>query len=267
MFVKSAIPLLLLPSLTSLTLGHSFLEKVWANGVEYAAWDPNAGSLGTPYPNNIPSWYTTNVGGNPLKPVKANTNDIICALNASPANISIPINAGSALTVKWWQAGIPFPTSHWGPIIDYIAACNGPCSKVDPSSLKFVKIAQRAWIDNSTYAEGFWATNQMIASNGTWAIEIPSGLKAGEYVVRHELIALHVAFEAIGKGPYYTDGAEFYPQCVSIKVGGFGTKKITGGVGAKSLYRGDEPGLAINIHTTPNHADYVSPGPAIWWGA
>jgi hypothetical protein len=133
--------------------------------------------------------------------------------------------------------------------------------------LKFVKIAQKGWIDTSTYPQGFWATNEMIAANGTWDIHIPSGLKAGEYVVRNELIALHVANTAIGNGPYYIDGAEFYPQCVSIKVGGSGTKTITGGVGAKELYRGDEPGLAINIHTTNDHSDYVMPGPALWSGA
>lgn len=259
--------LLLLSSLAPFALGHSFLEKLWANGIEYKAWSPNEGAEGTPYPSNTPSWYTTNVGGNPLKPVKANTNDIICALNASPANISAPANAGSTLTVKWWMAGQPFPQSHWGPVVDYIAACNGPCSKVNPASLRFVKLAQKGWINNTTYPEGYWATNQLVDNNGTWPIKIPTGLKAGEYVVRHELIALHVAYEAIGKGPYYTDGAEFYPQCVSVKVGGSGTKIITGGVDARALYRGDEPGLAINIHTSPNHADYVFPGPAVWSGA
>lgn len=82
-----------------------------------------------------------------------------------------------------------------------------------------------------------------------------------------ELIALHVAFTSIDQGPYYVDGAEFYPQCVSIKVGGSGTKEVTGGKGAKKLYRGDEPGLAIDIHTTNNHSDYIMPGPPLWSAA
>jgi hypothetical protein len=267
MLVKTSASLLLLSSFAPVALGHSFLEKLWANNVEYKAWDPNAGASGTPYPSNTPSWFTTNVGGSPLKPVSANTNDIICAKGATPAKLSAPANAGSTLTVKWWMAGQPFPVAHWGPIIDYIAPCNGPCASVNPENLQFVKIAQKGWINPSTYQEGYWATNEMIDNNGTWPIRIPSGLKAGEYVVRTELIALHVADTALGKGPYYPDGAEFYPQCVSIKVGGTGAKTITGGIGAKSLYRGDEPGLAINIHTTPNHADYQIPGPALWWGA
>ncbi|KAF2865792.1 glycoside hydrolase [Massariosphaeria phaeospora] len=107
----------------------------------------------------------------------------------------------------------------------------------------------------------------MIADNGTWPVRVPSNLKAGEYVIRHELIALHVANNAIGQGDYPADGAEFYPQCVTIKVPGTGTKVITGGVDARTLYKGSEPGLAINIHTTNMHWDYQFPGPAVWSGA
>lgn len=69
------------------------------------------------------------------------------------------------------------------------------------------------------------------------------------------------------KGPYYNDGPEFYPQCISITVGGTGTKYPDTGKSAKDLYRGDEPGLAYNIHTTNNHANYQIPGPALWTGA
>lgn len=258
--------LLLLASIARVGVCHSFLEKVIANGIEYKAWNPNEGSTGVPYPSDTPSWYTTNVGGNPLTPNKFNTDDIVCALNGSPANISAPITAGSTLIVDWGMAGQPFPPTHWGPVIDYIAPCNGPCSKVKKENLKFVKIAQKGWINNSTFPEGYWATSELVDADGVWPIKIPAGLKAGEYVVRNELLALHVAFRAIGQGPYYKDGAESYPQCVSIKVSGSGTKVITGGVGAKNLYRGDEPGLALDIHQSPNHADYVIPGPPLWTG-
>lgn len=96
-------------------------------------------------------------------------------------------------------------------------------------------------------------------------MRIPARLAPGEYVLRHEIIALHVAFTSTG--PYSLDGAEFYPQCVSLKVLGEGEVAITGGVDARTLYRGDEPGLVLNIHSTPDHSDYVMPGPAIWTAA
>lgn len=94
---------------------------------------------------------------------------------------------------------------------------------------------------------------------------MPPNLAPGEYVLRHEIIALHVAFTSTG--PYSLDGAEFYPQCVSLQVDGTGTKAITGGVDARTLYKGNEPGLTLNIHTSPDHAGYVIPGPPVWTGA
>lgn len=267
MKTKAFASLLLFAGLSPVVLTHSFLEKIWANGIEYTAWDPNAGSQGLPYPDDTPSWYTTNAGGGPIKPSGANTYEIICAKGSLPAPFSAPANAGSTLTVKWWMLGQPFPTEHRGPVIDYIAACNGPCADVNPADLNFVKIAEKGFMHPTERVEGYWATNEMIDNNGTWPIQIPAGLKAGEYVIRHELIALHVAFEAIGQGPYHFDGAEFYPQCVSIQVGGSGTKEITGGVGAGGMYRGDELGLAIDIHSPHDFSDYVIPGPALWSGA
>jgi hypothetical protein len=44
---------------------------------------------------------------------------------------------------------------------------------------------------------------------------LPQNLAPGEYLVRHEIIALHLATE--------TGKAEFYPSCQQIKVGGNGT--------------------------------------------
>ncbi|KAF2751515.1 lytic polysaccharide monooxygenase [Sporormia fimetaria CBS 119925] len=253
---------LLLASFLPFALAHSHLEKLWANSNEYLAWDPNSET-----PSITPSWFTTNRAGNPLPPNALNTYDIICGKGSRAAKTAASIDAGSTLTVKWWQAGQPFPNTHWGPIVDYIAPCNGSCASVDPEDLEFVKIAEKGWIKPGIYPEGYWATSELVDRNGTWPIRIPEELAPGEYVVRHELIALHVAYEAIGKGPYAKVGAEFYPQCVSVLVGGSGGKMVTGGVPARDLYKGSEPGLAIDIHGTDEHSDYVIPGPAIWSAA
>ena len=43
----------------------------------------------------------------------------------------------------------------------------------------------------------------MIKNNNTWSVTIPMGIKAGNYVLRHETIALHQA-QAVG-------GAQNYP--------------------------------------------------------
>jgi cellulase len=71
----------------------------------------------------------------------------------------------------------------------------------------------------------------------------------------------------VGNGTYSPVGAEFYPQCVSLKVTGNGTTVVTGGVDARTFYTGAEPGLAYrSLHQTREHADYVIPGPPLWLG-
>lgn len=261
--------LAILSSLTSVAIGHSMVQQIWANGVHYDGWDAN-GDLSA-YPSTTPGWYTTNTGGGPVNPIDANQRPIICARGGSNANFSAPVDPGTDVRVRWWMAGQSWPTGHHGPILNYLAPCNGPCSKVDPTTLKFVKISQRGWVDATSPQndnEGKWATDELIANDGQWSIRIPAGLKAGEYVLRHELVALHVAFTSTG--PYSQTGAEFYPQCINLKVTGSGTKTITGGVDARTFYTGAEPDFTINIHTSgPSHPTFNSqiPGPAIWSGA
>ncbi|KAF2877997.1 glycoside hydrolase [Massariosphaeria phaeospora] len=258
MFAKLTLLLSTLP----LALGHSLVADIWANGVHYNGWDPNTAG---PYRVDTPGWYTTNIGGSPLYPIDANQLQIICARGGSNANFTAPVAAGSDVRLRWWQVNVAWPESHHGPVIDYIAPCNGPCSRVDPTTLKFVKLAQRGWINNSTYQEGYWASDELIADDGSWNVRIPVDLAPGEYVLRHEIIALHVAFT--GTGAYSPSGAEFYPQCVNLNVTGSGTRSVVGGVDARELYRGDKPGLTLDIHATNDHSGYPIPGPPVWTGA
>src|SRR4051812_28376769 len=109
MLLQGTVSALLFSSLSTMVLGHSMLEKIWGNGVEYKGWDANAGAAGTLYPSNTPSWFTTNVGGGPLIPASFNSYDMICAKGSNPSNISAPANAGSVVTVKLWMVDQPFP--------------------------------------------------------------------------------------------------------------------------------------------------------------
>lgn len=47
-----------------------------------------------------------------------------------------------------------------------------------------------------------FADDDMIAANNTWTVQIPASIKAGNYVLRHETIALHQAQGAGGAQPY-----------------------------------------------------------------
>lgn len=97
----------------------------------------------------------------------------------------------------------------------------------------------------------------MINNNNSWVVTIPPTLAKGNYVLRHELIALHSAGSA--------NGAQNYVQCINLAVSGTGTAKPAG-VPATSFYTVNDPGIVFNIYTTPV-APYTIPGPALWSGA
>jgi lytic cellulose monooxygenase (C1-hydroxylating) len=99
----------------------------------------------------------------------------------------------------------------WGPITAYMAACNGPCEDVDVNDGKpiWFKIYE-AGLVNGTAGGGFW--EQMRLHNGeAWSVKIPEKLKAGNYLIRHEVIAVHVQ-------PH-----QFYMECAQLEVTGYGT--------------------------------------------
>jgi len=52
-------------------------------------------------------------------------------------------------------------------------------------------------------------------NGNTYSTNLPDNLAPGQYLVRHEIIALHLATQM--------DKAEFYPSCQQINVGGTGT--------------------------------------------
>ena len=147
-----------------------------------------------------------------------------------------------------------WPSSHKGPVIDYLAPCNGACSTVDKTALKFFKIDEQGLISDTT-APGTWASDSLISNNNSWVITIPTGIASGPYVLRHEIIALHSAGSI--------DGAQNYPQCINLEVTGGGSDVPVGTLG-EALYKDTDPGISVNIYTTG--LSYVIPGPTLYSG-
>ena len=111
--------------------------------------------------------------------------------------------------------------------MNYMAACGGDCESVDKSTLKWFKIAEAGYLSPDGNG-GTWATNKLLDNNYTWPVKVPSTIAAGNYVLRHEILALHAAGQA--------DGAQNYPQCINLQVTGGGTAKPDGVVGTE-LYK------------------------------
>jgi hypothetical protein len=174
--------------------------------------------------------------------------DIICHKNAKPGAKSANVAAGKTVELQWTA----WPQSHHGPVIDYLANCDGDCSTVDKAKLEFFKIDESGLI-NDTNLPGTWGSDQLIAYNNSWTVTIPATIEPGTYVLRHEIIALHSAGG--------DDGAQNYPQCINLNIAGRGTESPTGTLGT-TLYHAIDPGILINIYQ--NLSTYAIPGPPLY---
>jgi cellulase len=125
----------------------------------------------------------------------------------------------------------------------------------NPADVNFFKIDEATY-DPKTMT---WGTDWLMKNKNIRDVTIPSDIKPGTYVVRHEIISLHNALndDYIKK----SSGAQFYPQCVKVKVTGEGTATPPGSK-FPGTYKWDEKGILVNIFYRPN--EYVSPGPALY---
>jgi hypothetical protein len=85
---------------------------------------------------------------------------------------------------------------------------------------------------------------------------VPKNVPSGQYLVRVESIALHLAQSA--------GGAQFYISCGQVNVinGGNGTPGPL--VAFPGAYKANDPGLIWP--NSPARTSYTPPGPALWEG-
>lgn len=88
-------------------------------------------------------------------------------------------------------------------------------------------------------------------------VTIPSCIPAGNYLMRNEQIALHVA-QSVG-------GAQFYLSCGQLTVTGGGSTEPAGDelVAFPGAYSAQDPGILVNINY-PVLKSYTNPGPAVF---
>ncbi|KAK6957363.1 hypothetical protein Daesc_000147 [Daldinia eschscholtzii] len=232
---------------------HGHVIKVTIDGKSYQGFDPTSAPYG-PQPDSI-TWSNGAKDNGFVLSSALQDPDIICHLDATNAALSAPVNAGGDVSITWNQ----WPDSHKGPVIDYLADCGGDCSTVDKTTLKWFKIAEAGQLELGAGSgqTGKWADDLLIEDNLTWKVTIPSSIKPGNYVLRHELIALH---EGGSEGK-----AQMYPQCINLKISGSGTQSPEGVVGTQ-LYTATDPGILHNIYNDEklsSVADYKIPGPAL----
>ena len=141
------------------------------------------------------------------------------------------------------------PDSHVGPVLDYLAKVDD-ATKATTDDLSLFKI-DHAGLDGIE-----WAATKLVANNNSWTVTIPPNIAARQYVLRHEIIALHSAGQE--------NGAQSYSQCINIEVTGGGSE-VPSGETANKFYTPTDPGILVNIYN--GITSYEIPGPALFNGA
>ncbi|KAE8154416.1 glycosyl hydrolase family 61-domain-containing protein [Aspergillus avenaceus] len=231
----------------AMVAGHGYVSGAVVDGTYYPGYDMSYHYMSSP--PDVIGWSTDATDLGFVDGSEYDDPNIICHKNAKNGAISAEIAAGKQVELQWTD----WPESHKGPVITYLANCNGDCSTVDKTDLEFFKIDEKGLISGS---DNTWATDNLISNNNSWTVTIPSSIAAGNYVLRHEIIGLHSAGQ--------TDGAQNYPQCMNFKVTGGGSDKPEGTKGT-ALYKDTDPGIKISIYQTLD--SYTIPGPALYSGS
>ena len=156
-------------------------------------------------------------------------------------------------------------------MLTYLASCGSTTSdKCDGKSAKWFKIDQVGQVSpgSTTWAQASVSSYLSLPSQqgptlispsvtGSLAmVRVPSNLAPGNYLVRHEMLALQLA---VSQG-----GAEFYPACAQLKVGGSGTGVPTQSelVSFPGAYSDTDPGI-YDPQVYNSGQTYVFPGPPV----
>ncbi|CAA7263648.1 unnamed protein product [Cyclocybe aegerita] len=217
---------------------HGFLNQITINGKTYRGNKPNQ--------RNDPSVIRRVSSPNPN--YGANNAALTCGPNSIAGSLVADANPGDTVTFDWRGVNLsPWPHST-GPMLTYMASCGSTtCDKFNPTNARWFKIGQAGKKSNGQWFQ------QDLMSGQTASATIPKTLAPGNYLIRHEIIALHLASSG---------QAEYYPACAQLRVGGNQTSRPKDSelVSFPGGYKDSDAGIRLNPYT---NAKYVFPGPAV----
>ncbi|KAF8996128.1 glycosyl hydrolase family 61-domain-containing protein [Cyathus striatus] len=230
------IPLLAVPA----AFAHGVVSSVIIDGKTYSGNLPNA-----PKADSIIRQVSTQ------DPVKGATNPDVTVVPM--LNLLRFGNANPAVSFSF--IGLTVMASNWphdtGPMLTYMASCGSTtCDKFDSTTAKWFKIDQVGMV-----AAGKWGQADL-QSGKTAKVTIPTTLAPGNYLIRHEIIALQLA---VSEG-----GAEFYPSCTQLTIGGSQSGQPTSDelVSLPGAYSDTDPGIFNPAIYDPG-LKYQFPGPKV----
>ncbi|KAJ1299429.1 hypothetical protein OPQ81_004947 [Rhizoctonia solani] len=225
---------------------HGYIKTLVADGKTYKG--PVAG--GAKIASPIRQISTTS----PYKDV--NGPGMTCGRDAKPASQIATVTAGSTIQMTWED----HPGDTWnhdlGPLMTYMTKVpdGQTADKFNPSNAQWFKVAQAGIGSNGKWAQA------ALMSGAAHSLTIPKNIPSGQYIMRHEIIALHLADKR--------GGVEFYGGCIQFNVkGGTGSANFLNGVQTAKFpggYSLDDKGIHVNVFN--KGFKYTFPGPALFTG-
>ncbi|TFY55149.1 hypothetical protein EVG20_g9428 [Dentipellis fragilis] len=206
----------LFASVVASVSAHATFQEMWINGVDQGNYCVRLPASNSPV-------------------TSVTTPDLACNVNPSSSGNLCSVSPGDSVTVEMHQqpndrscANEAIGGDHYGPINIYMAKVDDATTAVGADASWF-KINEMGMPSD---APDYWATEVLNDNCGHFTFTIPSGIATGQYLLRAEVIALHVA-SSVG-------GAQFYMSCFQLNVGGTGTTnpptvKIPGAYGGRAL--------------------------------
>ncbi|KAM5543457.1 hypothetical protein V8D89_002708 [Ganoderma adspersum] len=230
MFKKLAVAVTLVASVAA----HATFQELWVNGV-----DQGNSCVRLPLSNSPVTSVTST--------------DIACNVNPTSSQGICQVMPGDEVTVEMHQqpndrscANEAIGGDHYGPVQLYMAKVEDATTAVGSSAAWF-KVSE---IGLPSSNPDYWGTEVLNDNCGHYTFTVPSDIAPGNYLIRAEVIALHVA-SSVG-------GAQFYMSCYQVNVGGSGSASPAT-VNFPGAYSAEDPGILINIYQQLN--TYNIPGP------
>ncbi|KDR84237.1 hypothetical protein GALMADRAFT_236924 [Galerina marginata CBS 339.88] len=232
---------LVLVASAALANAHFTMQYIWNQGVD----------------QGLNNFIRITPSNNPVTDVTST--DLTCNVNGLTGTgvntLSIP--AGRTITFEWHQHAQrtgedPISGGHKGPVQVYIAKAPSTAASFNGQGAVWTKIYSSGLLNPSTQQ---WATDVVNATAGKHSVTIPASLPKGDYLLRSEIIALHVA------STY--PGAQFYIGCAQVTITSGGTASPPK-IALPGAYKSTDPGITVNIYN--NLQSYTAPGGAVWSG-
>ncbi|KAG9046775.1 hypothetical protein FS837_003647 [Tulasnella sp. UAMH 9824] len=211
------LPLFVIFSFTfTVVHAHGYVHSVTLDGTTYQGADPYGSAISSPI-HQVSS-------NSPATPVYGDIKGVVmaCGGDAKAASMTVPMTAGSD-----WPHNV-------GPIITYLGKCDGPCATTDPTMINFSKIHRVDFVPGTH----IWVQSQTLYKGLPFNFTLPGDLPNGDFIMRHEVIALLTVNCGSGKIPA-------------------ATAKFPG------AYSATDPGILMNVYDDPNNLVYRLPGPVL----